>query len=84
MEKLKKYLKKPTSLRKKMILVFVFLIITSGLVISIFSASVYRYGYGKISRVYLSDVTKQTTNNLERQITDIEDIIVNLQISSKN
>lgn len=82
MEKLKKYLKKPTSLRKKMILVFAFLIITSGLVISIFSASVYRYGYGKISRIYLSDVTKQTTNNLERQITDIEDI--NIQILSNS
>ncbi len=45
-----------------------------------FSAAVFRQGYGKISKVYLQDVTQQTTNNLENMIQTIEDI--NIQILS--
>ena len=40
----------------------------------------FRQGYGKISKVYLQDVTQQTTNNLENMIQTIEDI--NIQILS--
>lgn len=71
---------KKTSLRKKMMLVFAVLITVTGVGVALFSAAVFRQGYGKISRVYLGDVTRQTTNNLENMIRTIEDI--NVQILS--
>lgn len=69
---------KITSLRKKMLLVFTILILATGIIISAFSVVVYRYNYAEISKTYLSDVTNQTTNNLEDRILKIEDI--NVQI----
>ena len=39
---------------------------------------VFRNGYSALSQVYLKDITRQTTNNLENNIQKIEDI--NLQI----
>ena len=71
---------KITGIRKKMLLVFAVLITVTGAGISVFSAAVFRQGYGKISKVYLQDVTQQTTNNLENMIQTIEDI--NIQILS--
>lgn len=41
---------------------------------------VFRYGYSALSQVYLKDVNRQTTNNLETNIQKIEDI--SLQILS--
>ena len=69
-----------TGIRKKMLLVFAVLITITGAGISVFSAAVFKQGYGKISKVYLQDITQQTTNNLENMIQTIEDI--NIQILS--
>lgn len=69
-----------TGIRKKMLFVFAVLITITGAGISVFSAAVFKQGYGKISKVYLQDVTQQTTNNLENMIQTIEDI--NIQILS--
>lgn len=69
-----------TSIRQKMVCVFTILIIITGVGIAGFSMAVYRQGYGEISRVYLEDITSQTTNNLESIIRNIEDI--NVQILS--
>lgn len=69
-----------TGIRKKMLFVFAVFITITGAGISVFSAAVFKQGYGKISKVYLQDVTQQTTNNLENMIQTIEDI--NIQILS--
>lgn len=66
------------SLRKKMLLVFMFLIFATGGIIAIFSMVVYRYHHSVLTKTYLSDVTRQTTNNLEDRILKIEDINVQL------
>ncbi|WP_287714252.1 cache domain-containing sensor histidine kinase [Blautia sp.] len=71
-----------TGIRKKMLLVFAVLITITGAGISVFSAAVFKQGYGKISKVYLQDITQQTTNNLENMIQTIEDI--NIQILSSS
>ncbi|QBE95796.1 Sensor histidine kinase YpdA [Blautia producta] len=73
---------KITGIRKKMLLVFAVLITITGAGISVFSAAVFKQGYGKISKVYLQDITQQTTNNLENMIQTIEDI--NIQILSSS
>lgn len=78
--KIMRHFMRMTSLRKKMMLVFAVLITLTGVGVAFFSAAVFRQGYGKISKVYLGDVTRQTTNNLENMIRTIEDI--NVQILS--
>lgn len=75
-EKLQK--KGPTSIRKRMMLIFAVLISLTGLGIAVLFIFVFRSGYSALSQVYLKDITRQTTNNLENNIQKIEDI--NLQI----
>lgn len=71
-----------TGIRKKMLFVFAVLITITGAGISVFSAAVFKQGYGKISKVYLQDVTQQTTNNLENMIQTIEDISIQILSSA--
>jgi two-component system sensor histidine kinase YesM len=61
-----------------MLLVFMFLILATGGIIAFFSMVVYRYHHLVLTKTYLSDVTRQTTNNLEERILKIEDINVQL------
>ena len=61
-----------------MLLIFAVLIGLTGLGIALLFIFVFRSGYSSISQVYLQDITRQTTNNLENNIQKIED--VNLQI----
>ncbi len=75
-EKLQK--KGPTSIRKRMMVIFAVLISLTGLGIAVLFIFVFRSGYSALSQVYLKDITRQTTNNLENNIQKIEDI--NLQI----
>ena len=75
-EKLRK--KGPKSIRKRMMVIFAVLISLTGLGITILFIFVFRSGYSALSQVYLKDITRQTTNNLENNIQKIEDI--NLQI----
>lgn len=70
--------KSPTSIRKRMMMIFAVLISLTGLGIAALFIFVFRNGYSALSQVYLKDVTRQTTNNLENNIQKIEDI--NLQI----
>ena len=70
--------KAPTSIRKRMMVIFAVLISLTGLGIAILFSFVFRSGYSALSQVYLKDITRQTTNNLENNIQKIEDI--NLQI----
>lgn len=70
--------KAPTSIRKRMMVIFAVLISLTGLGIAILFSFVFRCGYSALSQVYLKDITRQTTNNLENNIQKIEDI--NLQI----
>ena len=68
----------PTSIRKRMMMIFAVLISLTGLGIAALFIFVFRNGYSALSQVYLKDITRQTTNNLENNIQKIEDI--NLQI----
>lgn len=61
-----------------MMVIFAVLISLTGLGITILFIFVFRSGYSALSQVYLKDITRQTTNNLENNIQKIEDI--NLQI----
>lgn len=61
-----------------MLLIFAVLIGLTGLGIAVLFIFVFRSGYSSLSQVYLQDITRQTTNNLENNIQKIED--VNLQI----
>lgn len=70
--------KSPTSIRKRMMMIFAVLISLAGLGIAALFIFVFRNGYSALSQVYLKDITRQTTNNLENNIQKIEDI--NLQI----
>ncbi len=70
--------KAPTSIRKRMMVIFAVLISLTGLGIAILFSFVFRSGYSALSQVYVKDITRQTTNNLENNIQKIEDI--NLQI----
>lgn len=70
--------KSPTSIRKRMMMIFAVLISLTGLGIAALFSFVFRNGYSALSQVYLKDITRQTTNNLENNIQKIEDI--NLQI----
>lgn len=70
--------KSPTSIRKRMMMIFAVLISLTGLGIAALFIFVFRNGYSALSQVYLKDITRQTTNNLENNIQKIEDI--NLQI----
>ena len=69
------------SIRKRMMVVFAVLITVTGIGIASLFAVVFRYGYSSLSQMYLNDVNKQTTNNLENNIQKIEDI--NVQIRSE-
>lgn len=60
--------------------IFAVLLTATGLGIAGLFVFVFRYGYASLSQVYLQDITRQTTNNLENNIQKIEDI--NLQILS--
>lgn len=68
------------SIRKRMMTIFTVLISVTGIGIAGLFVFLFRYSYASISRVYLKDITRQTTNNLENNIQKIEDI--NLQILS--
>ena len=70
--------KSPTSIRKRMMMIFAVLISLTGLGIAALFIFVFRNVYSALSQVYLKDITRQTTNNLENNIQKIEDI--NLQI----
>ena len=70
--------KSPTSIRKRMMMIFAVLISLTGLGIAALFIFVFRNGYSALSQVYLKDITRQTTNKLENNIQKIEDI--NLQI----
>lgn len=70
--------KNSISIRKRMMQIFTVLISLTGLCITILFIFVFRNGYSGLSQVYLKDITRQTTNNLENNIQKIEDI--NLQI----
>ena len=59
-------------------LIFAVLISFTGLGIAGTFIFAFRNGYSSLSQVYLQDITRQTTNNLENNIQKIEDI--NLQI----
>ena len=61
-----------------MMLIFAVLISFTGLGIAGTFIFAFRNGYSSLSQVYLQDITRQTTNNLENNIQKIEDI--NLQI----
>ena len=71
-------IKNSISIRKRMMQIFTVLISLTGLCITILFIFVFRNGYSGLSQVYLKDITRQTTNNLENNIQKIEDI--NLQI----
>lgn len=60
--------------------VFAILISVTGIGIACLFVIVFKYGYSSISQVYLKDINRQTTNNIEHNIQKIEDI--NLQILS--
>lgn len=68
------------SIRRRMMTIFTVLISVTGIGIAGLFVFLFRYSYASISRVYLKDITRQTTNNLENNIQKIEDI--NLQILS--
>lgn len=68
------------SIRKRMIVIFAVLITVTGIGIAGLFVAVFRYGYSSLSKVYLQDVNRQTTNNLENNIQKIEDM--NVQILS--
>lgn len=72
--------KKFVSIRRRMMLIFAILLTVTGSGIAGLFVFVFRYGYASLSQVYLQDITRQTTNNLENNIQKIEDI--NLQILS--
>lgn len=61
-----------------MMMIFTVLISLTGLGIAGLFILVFRNGYSGLSQVYLKDIARQTTNNLENNIQKIEDI--NLQI----
>lgn len=68
------------SIRKRMMTIFTVLISVTAIGIAGLFVFLFRYSYASISRVYLKDITRQTTNNLENNIQKIEDI--SLQILS--
>ncbi|MEF2879461.1 MAG: histidine kinase [Blautia sp.] len=77
---MKRQRKKFVSIRRRMMTIFAVLLTATGLGIAGLFVFVFRYGYASLSQVYLQDITRQTTNNLENNIQKIEDI--NLQILS--
>lgn len=68
------------SIRKRMMVIFAVLITVTGIGIAGLFVAVFRYGYSSLSKIYLQDVNRQTTNNLENNIQKIEDM--NVQILS--
>ena len=72
--------KRFTSIGKRMMVMFTVLISVLGIGLACLYVVVFRYGYSSISQMYLKDVNRQTTNNLENNIQKIEDM--NLQILS--
>ena len=68
------------SIRRRMMKIFAVLIGLTGLGIAGLFIWVFKNGYTSLSQVYLKDIVRQTTNNLENNIQKIEDI--NLQILS--
>lgn len=68
------------SIRKRMMVIFAVLITVTGIGIAGLFVAVFRYGYSSLSKVYLQDVNRQTTSNLENNIQKIEDM--NVQILS--
>ena len=73
---------KITSIGKKIQLSFTLLICITFIVICAFFVGIFKYEYGYLSKVYLEDVTCQTTNNLEDRIKKIEDS--NIQVISNS
>ena len=65
-------------LRQQMLLVFTILLVVTGSIIALSFAVLYRHSYAEISKTYLSDATKQTTNNLENRIHAVEEIHMQL------
>lgn len=66
---------------KKMLIIFTFLLGFFGMGLSVFFGYVFGKGYSHLTEAYLSDVTEQTINNLEKMIADIEENTVEILIA---
>ena len=75
-----KRIKRFTSIRMRMMITFTILISIVGLGTTCLFTLVFRFGYSSIAQIYLKDVNRQTSNNLENNIQKIEDI--NIQMLS--
>ena len=75
-----KRIKRFTSIRMRMMITFTILISIVGLGTTCLFTLVFRFGYSSIAQIYLKNVNRQTTNNLENNIQKIEDI--NIQMLS--
>lgn len=68
---------KDMKLKEKLILTFSVIVIIGSMGISIASMAVFQAVYEEKSRQYIMDITRQTTNNLENNIDEIETITFN-------
>lgn len=74
---------KDMRLKEKLILTFSVLVIISSAGISFASMAVFQTVYKEKSRQYIMDITRQTTNNLENNIDEIETITFNTLKNTK-
>lgn len=74
---------KDMRLKEKLILTFSVLVIISSAGISSASMAVFQTVYKEKSRQYIMDITRQTTNNLENNIDEIETITFNTLKNTK-
>lgn len=74
---------KDMRLKEKLILTFSVLVIISSAGISFASMAVFQAVYKEKSRQYIMDITRQTTNNLENNIDEMETITSNTLKNTK-
>ncbi|WP_395022330.1 sensor histidine kinase [Robinsoniella sp. RHS] len=74
---------KDMRLKEKLILTFSVLVIISSAGISFASMAVFQAVYKEKSRQYIMDITRQTTNNLENNIDEMETITFNTLKNTK-
>lgn len=74
---------KDMRLKEKLILTFSVLVIISSAGISFASMAVFQTVYKEKSRQYIMDITRQTTNNLENNIDEMETITFNTLKNTK-
>lgn len=55
--------------------IFTILISIMGIGLACLFVIVFRYGYREISQIYLKDINRQTTNNLENNIKKLKTLI---------